>query len=169
MGKTPAQENRLRAKKAGMSHQQVMDDKKKEEHKLKKLASQNQSFGQVKGAAMNTKHAKEMQRLKDLNDPTTKIGREHLRAQKKAAKEAQEFLLRTKGIDIKQPDVPEGVDKKTILCEFFKHGCCAKSGDKCAFSHDLAINEKVAKRSLFENVDSIDEWDQKKLEAVINT
>ena len=59
MGKTPAQENRLRAK-AGMSHQQVMDDKKKEEHKLKKLASQNQSFGQVKGAAMNTKHAKEM-------------------------------------------------------------------------------------------------------------
>ena len=64
----------MRAKKAGMSHQQVMDDKKKEEHKLKKLASQNQSFGQVKGAAMNTKHAKEMQRLKDLNDPTTKIG-----------------------------------------------------------------------------------------------
>ena len=167
MGKTPAQENRLKAKKAGMSHQDVLDEKKKEDSKLKKLASANQSFGQVKGAAMNTKHAKEMQRLKDLNDPTTKIGREHLRAQKKAAKEAQEFLLRTKGIDIKQPEVAEGVDKKTVLCEFFKHGCCAKTGDKCAFSHDLAINEKIAKRSLFENVDSIDDWDQKKLEAVI--
>ena len=75
--------------------------------------------------------------------------------------------MRTKGIDIKQPEVAEGVDKKTVLCEFFKHGCCAKTGDKCAFSHDLAINEKIAKRSLFENVDSIDDWDQKKLEAVI--
>ena len=167
MGKTPAQQNRTKAKQTGMSHEQAMDQKKKEEHERKRLESKNQDFGKVKGAAMNTKHAKEMQRMKDLNDPTTKIGREHMRAQRKAAKEAQEYLLRTKGIDIKQPDVPEGTDKKTILCEFFKHGCCAKSAEKCAFSHDLAINEKLAKRSLFENVDSIDEWDQRKLEAVI--
>ena len=133
MGKTPAQENRLKAKKAGMSHQDALDEKKKEDSKLKKLASANQSFGQVKGAAMNTKHAKEMQRLKDLNDPTTKIGREHLRAQKKAAKEAQEFLLRTKGIDIKQPEVAEGVDKKTVLCEFLSTDVAPRPGISARF------------------------------------
>ena len=167
MGKTPAQENREKAKKDGLSHEDAIKQQKQENSKLKKLTQQNQSFGQIKGAAMNSKHQADLQRIKDLNDPTTKIGREHLRAQKKAAKEAQDFLLRTKGIDIKQAEVAEGVDKKTVLCEFFKHGCCAKTGDKCAFSHDFAINEKIAKRSLFENVDSIDDWDQKKLEAVI--
>ncbi|KAK7285108.1 hypothetical protein RJT34_19867 [Clitoria ternatea] len=40
-----------------------------------------------------------------------------------------------------QPKVPVGVDPKSILCEFFKVGQCAK-GFKCKFSHDLNNQRK---------------------------
>ena len=77
---------------------------------------------------------------------------------RKAAKEAEEFLLRTKGISIKQKEVPEGVDPKTILCEYFRYGCCAKTAEKCKFSHDLNIGQKTregnsgtAKRNIYDD------------------
>jgi len=128
MGKTPAQENRLKAKKAGMSHEQVKKEQSEEAHRLKKLANKDVSFGKKEG--LKTKDQIMAQRLKDMNDPTTELGKATLRAARKAAKEAEEFLLRTKGISIKQTEVPEGVDPKTILCEYFKHGCCAKTAEK---------------------------------------
>lgn len=82
------------------------------------------------------------QRAKDLLDPTTEIGRAHLKEQKKKAQEELDFLLHKKGIKVKQPELPEGTDPKTVLCEFFKWNCCTK-GDKCKFSHDKAIEKKV--------------------------
>ena len=56
-----------------------------------------------------------------------------------------------------------------MLCEFFKHGCCSKTADKCKYSHQLDIAQRQQKRSVFEvpDEDSIEMWDQKKLEAVI--
>jgi len=44
--------------------------------------------------------------------------------------------------------VPFGVDPKTVLCQFFKSGQCQK-GDKCKFSHDLAVERKSAKIDLY--------------------
>jgi len=44
--------------------------------------------------------------------------------------------------------VPFGVDPKTVLCQFFKAGQCQK-GDKCKFSHDLAVERKSAKIDLY--------------------
>jgi hypothetical protein len=41
-----------------------------------------------------------------------------------------------------------GVDPKTVLCEFFRHGQCTK-GFKCKFSHDLAVERKTQKADLF--------------------
>lgn len=41
-----------------------------------------------------------------------------------------------------------GVDPKSILCEFFKAGQCAK-GFKCKFSHDLNIQRKGEKIDIF--------------------
>jgi hypothetical protein len=41
-----------------------------------------------------------------------------------------------------------GVDPKSILCAFFKQGTCGK-GEKCKFSHDLTIERKSEKRSLY--------------------
>jgi ATP-binding cassette subfamily F protein 2 len=169
MGKTPAQENRLRAKKQGMSHEDVKKEQAADARKIKDLANKDATFGMTKGAAMNRKHEVAMQRLRDMNDPTTELGKATLRAAKKKAKEQQEFLLRTKGIDVKQPELQPGVDPKTVLCEFFKHGCCAKTADKCKYSHQLDIATRQQKRSAFElpSEDSIEMWDQKKLEAVI--
>lgn len=41
-----------------------------------------------------------------------------------------------------------GVDPKSILCEFFKAGQCQK-GFKCKFSHDLNIQRKGEKASIY--------------------
>ncbi len=66
-----------------------------------------------------------------------------------------------------------GADPKSVLCAFFKQGTC-KKGDKCKFSHDLTIERKAEKRSLYcdmredgEGQDTMDQWDEEKLNEVI--
>ena len=44
--------------------------------------------------------------------------------------------------------LPVGVDPKSVLCEFFRHGQCTK-GFKCKYSHDLAVERKGPKIDLF--------------------
>uniref|UniRef100_A0A674PC75 Zinc finger CCCH domain-containing protein 15 n=1 Tax=Takifugu rubripes TaxID=31033 RepID=A0A674PC75_TAKRU len=70
--------------------------------------------------------------------------------------------------------VSKGVDPKSVLCAFFKQGQCTK-GDKCKFSHDLSVERKCEKRSLYVDErdeelekDTMDNWDEKKLEEVVN-
>lgn len=41
-----------------------------------------------------------------------------------------------------------GGDPKSVLCAFYKQGMCGK-GAKCKFSHDLTIERKSEKRSLY--------------------
>ena len=41
-----------------------------------------------------------------------------------------------------------GVDPKSVVCEFFRHGQCTK-GFKCKYSHDLAVERKGPKIDLF--------------------
>lgn len=41
-----------------------------------------------------------------------------------------------------------GADPRSVVCAFFKQGQCSK-GDKCKFSHDLALDRKGEKRSLY--------------------
>ncbi|KAJ8533967.1 hypothetical protein K7X08_007291 [Anisodus acutangulus] len=64
-----------------------------------------------------------------------------------------------------------GVDPKSILCEFFKEGQCAK-GFKCKFSHDLNIQRKGEKIDIFsdkrdEEKGTMEDWDQETLEKVV--
>ena len=62
-----------------------------------------------------------------------------------------------------------GTDPKSVLCAFFKAGTC-KKGDKCKFSHDLNIARKGEKRNIYEDKgDTMDLWDEQKLEDVVNT
>ncbi len=49
--------------------------------------------------------------------------------------------------------ISAGADPKSVLCLFFKQGHCSK-GEKCKFSHDLSLENKAEKRSLY--VDSRD-------------
>ncbi|KAF9676740.1 hypothetical protein SADUNF_Sadunf08G0034400 [Salix dunnii] len=51
-------------------------------------------------------------------------------------------------VAVSQPKVPVGVDPKSILCEFFKAGQCAK-GFKCKFSHDLNVQRKGEKIDIY--------------------
>ena len=66
-----------------------------------------------------------------------------------------------------------GADPKSIICAFFKQGQCGK-GDKCKFSHDLTIERRAEKRSLYvdmrdpgETDETMENWDEAKLKEVI--
>ena len=68
----------------------------------------------------------------------------------------------------------EGVDPKSIVCEFFKKGLCDK-GAKCKYSHNVADERKNEKIDLYTDLrfadkekDTMENWDQAKLESVIN-
>uniref|UniRef100_A0A3Q3VZ92 Zinc finger CCCH domain-containing protein 15 n=1 Tax=Mola mola TaxID=94237 RepID=A0A3Q3VZ92_MOLML len=70
--------------------------------------------------------------------------------------------------------VSKGVDPKSVLCAFFKQGQCTK-GDKCKFSHDLSMERKCEKKSVYVDErdedlekDTMENWDEKKLEEVVN-
>ncbi|KAF9348112.1 hypothetical protein BGX26_000437, partial [Mortierella sp. AD094] len=74
-----------------------------------------------------------------------------------------------------QQKVPFGVNPKTVLCAFFKAGTCTK-GDKCKFSHDPNVERKTVKRDLYtdnrddeKKNDTMDKWDQEKLETVVSS
>lgn len=96
--------------------------------------------------------------------------------EKKAAEDAKREaeLLLNKPAQIQK--VPFGVDPKTVLCIFFKKGNCEK-GKKCKFSHDLDVERKTEKKSLYtdtrENEDdkkkaeTSADWDEDKLRSVV--
>lgn len=69
--------------------------------------------------------------------------------------------------------VGKGADPKSILCAFFKAGQCTK-GDKCKFSHDVGVEMKTEKRSIYvdmrddEKEDGMESWDDAKLKDVVN-
>ncbi|MBA0809615.1 hypothetical protein Gohar_025254, partial [Gossypium harknessii] len=64
-----------------------------------------------------------------------------------------------------------GVDPKSILCEFFKVGKCAK-GFKCKFSHDLNVQRKGEKIDIYSDKrdqETIEDCDQETLEKVVES
>lgn len=58
------------------------------------------------------------------------------------------------------------------MCAFYKNGQCTK-GAKCKFSHDLTIERKAEKRSMYVDIRDKDEeetmenWDEEKLKEVV--
>ena len=60
-------------------------------------------------------------------------------AELKAQKEFDDEIRRS----IRQPKVPEGVDPKTVLCEYFKMKVCL-DGPNCAYSHDFVGKAEVS-------------------------
>jgi hypothetical protein len=99
--------------------------------------------------------------------------------EKKAAEDAKrEMADLFKPVQVQK--VPFGVDPKTVLCQFFKKGNCEK-GKRCKFSHDLNVERKTEKRSLYtdsrdqekeeeeerKKKDNMDDWDEEKLRNVV--
>lgn len=68
--------------------------------------------------------------------------------------------------------VEKGTDPKSVVCAFFKAGQCGK-GDRCKFSHDLSVERKVEKRSMYvdmrddEEGDTMENWNEEKLKEVV--
>lgn len=83
-------------------------------------------------------------------------------------KEAKELSLLFKPVAFQK--VEKGIDPKSVLCAFFKQGQCTK-GDKCKFSHDLTLERKAEKRSMYHDMrdseETMEDWDEEKLKEVV--
>lgn len=152
---------------------------KKTQEKKKEKIIEDKTFG-----LKNKKGAKQQKFIKAVTQQV-KFGQQN--ARQIAAAESE----KTKKKDDKKKELSElnelfkpvvaaqkvskGVDPKSVLCAFFKQGQCTK-GDKCKFSHDLSLERKCEKRSLYVDgrddelleKDTMENWDEKKLEEVVN-
>ncbi|KAK0080159.1 hypothetical protein PV325_000364 [Microctonus aethiopoides] len=159
--KAPAPSKKTEAKKT----QKVIEDKTFG-LKNKKGAKQQKFIQQVEKQVKPGANAK-----KGSDDPNIK----KLEKEKKL-KEQKELALLFKPVQSQK--VEKGIDPKSVVCAFFKQGQCAK-GDKCKFSHDLTIERKAEKRSLYCDMrddddddedkerDTMDKWDEDKLKEVV--
>ncbi|KAK4766217.1 hypothetical protein SAY87_007859 [Trapa incisa] len=100
-------------------------------------------------------------------DPSKMAAKKKKEEEKAREKELNDLFK----IAVTQPKVPVGVDPKSILCEFFKVGQCAK-GFKCKFSHDLNVQRKGEKIDIYSDKrdqETMEDWDQETLEKVVET
>jgi len=147
---------------------------KKTQEKKKEKIIEDKTFG-----LKNKKGAKQQKFIKtvvhQVKSGPTGLKPEGEKGSKKAdkKKELDELNELFKPV-VAQQKVAKGVDPKSVLCAFFKQGQCTK-GDKCKFSHDLTLERKCEKRSLYVDErdddlekDTMDKWDETKLEEVVN-
>ncbi|KAH0465395.1 hypothetical protein IEQ34_005498 [Dendrobium chrysotoxum] len=103
-------------------------------------------------------------------DPSKVAAKKKLEDDKAREKELNDLFK----VAVSQPKVPLGVDPKSILCEFFKAGQCAK-GFKCKFSHDLNVQRKGEKIDIYsdkrdqQSTETMEDWDQETLEKVVES
>nr|CAG4645767.1 EOG090X0C5B [Lynceus sp. MCZ IZ 141354] len=151
---------------------------KKTEVKKKEKIIEDRTFGlKNKKGAKNQKFIQQVQHQVKFGGSQAAKKVEEQKLLDKQKKE--EELKKKKEIDdLFKPVQPvqkveKGADPKSVLCAFFKQGNCGK-GEKCKFSHDLDIERKAEKRSLYvdvreggdENETSAD-WDEEKLKEVV--
>ncbi|KAJ2786668.1 Translation machinery-associated protein 46 [Coemansia interrupta] len=150
---------------------------KKAENSAKKKVIEDKTFG-LKNKNKSAKVGRyvqqvERQVMSSGNPKSRKAEDDRMAlAQKKQEekKKQEEFAEMFKPVAVQQK-VPFGVDPKTIVCEFFKVGAC-KKGDKCKFSHNMAVDRKGSKMDVYtdkrdQEEDTMDKWDQSRLEEVV--
>ncbi|KAJ3161590.1 hypothetical protein HK101_000792 [Irineochytrium annulatum] len=151
----------------------------------KKAAVEDKTFG-LKNKNKSSKVGKYVQQVQKqaaaMGNPKDKKDAED-RKSAIASKKAEEEKRKAELAELFKPvaqaqKVPFGVDPKTIVCNFFKAGTCQK-GNKCKFSHDMGVERKGTKIDLYTDKraedgtvskkdDTMDQWDQSKLEDVVN-
>ncbi|XP_027174923.1 zinc finger CCCH domain-containing protein 11-like [Coffea eugenioides] len=135
---------------------------------------EDKTFG-LKNKNKSKNVQKYVQSLKQSVQPkpdTSKINAKKKMEEEKAKEKELNDLFK---VAVSQPKVPVGVDPKSILCEYFKVGQCAK-GFKCKFSHDLNVQRKGEKIDIYSDTrdqgieeDTMDDWDQETLEKVVES
>ncbi|XP_078726859.1 zinc finger CCCH domain-containing protein 15 [Lampetra fluviatilis] len=148
---------------------------KKADQKKKEKVIEDKTFG-----LKNKKGAKQQKFIKQVvtqvKNPGTKVvpAADDKKGKKDdKLKEIEELNALFKPVVAAQK-VSKGVDPKSVVCAFYKQGQC-KKGDKCKFSHDLSLERKAEKRSMYVDArdddlekDDMENWDEAKLEEVIN-
>ncbi|XP_036397341.1 zinc finger CCCH domain-containing protein 15-like [Megalops cyprinoides] len=150
---------------------------KKTQEKKKEKIIEDKTFG-----LKNKKGAKQQKFIKTVTQQV-KYGQQNARQIAAAETEKNKKTDKKKELSelnelfkpvVAAQKVSKGVDPKSVLCAFFKQGQCTK-GDKCKFSHDLSLERKCEKRSVYidgrdEDLekDTMENWDEKKLEEVVN-
>ncbi|CAM0142489.1 Translation machinery-associated protein 46 [Umbelopsis sp. WA50703] len=156
-----------------------MPPKKQQNNAKTKKIVEDKTFGMKN----KNKSAKVQKYVQQVQQQAASTGKNKLTTEKQKLKEAQdakkaaELKKKEELLELFKPvqaaqKVPFGTDPKTVLCEFFKAGHCEK-GNKCKFSHDLNVARKGVKKDLYtdsrkeKEQDTMDKWDQKKLEEVV--
>lgn len=145
---------------------------KKTETKKKEKIIEDKTFG-----LKNKKGAKQQKFITQVEKQVKSGGQHNLLNNPNAKKEEKEKKLKEQKElaqlfkPVPTQKIEKGADPKSILCAFFKQGTCTK-GDKCKFSHDLAIERKAEKRSIHVDMrdgenDTIENWTEEKLAEVV--
>lgn len=144
---------------------------KKTEQKKKEKIIEDKTFG-----LKNKKGAKQQKFISQV-EKQVKAGGHHPVPQSAGKKEEKEKKLREQKElqmlfkPVQTQKIEKGTDPKSVVCAFFKQGNCAK-GDRCKFSHDLSVEKKVEKRSIYVDMrdeeDNMENWDEEKLKSVVD-
>ncbi|XP_071942463.1 zinc finger CCCH domain-containing protein 15-like [Antedon mediterranea] len=159
-----------------MPPKKAQQPSKKNDQKKKEKIIEDKTFGlKNKKGQKNQKYIQHVtKQVQHGNQKTTRMedmqSKTKLKEDKK--KEQEELNKLFKPVTAAQK-VAKGVDPKSVVCAFFKQGQC-KKGDKCKFSHDLTLQRKAEKKSMYEDErnekekDTMDNWDEAKLQDVVN-
>lgn len=140
----------------------------------KQKTVEDKTFG-LKNKNKSKNVQKYVQSLKQSVQPKPDTSKTNAKKKKEEEKAKEKELNELFKVAVSQPKVPVGVDPKSILCEYFKVGQCAK-GFKCKFSHDLNVQRKGEKIDIYSDTrdqgkeeETMDDWDQEMLEKVVQS
>uniref|UniRef100_A0A1B0CHR7 Zinc finger CCCH domain-containing protein 15 n=1 Tax=Lutzomyia longipalpis TaxID=7200 RepID=A0A1B0CHR7_LUTLO len=149
---------------------------KKTEQKKKEKIIEDKTFG-----LKNKKGAKQQKFITQV-EKQVKSGGQHpvagananVKKLEKERKQLEQKELAMLFKPVQTQKIEKGTDPKSVVCVFFKQGQCTK-GDKCKFSHDLTVERKVEKRSLYvdmrddmEGEETMENWNEEKLKEVVD-
>uniref|UniRef100_A0A336LMX8 CSON013216 protein n=1 Tax=Culicoides sonorensis TaxID=179676 RepID=A0A336LMX8_CULSO len=148
---------------------------KKAEVKKKEKIIEDKTFGMKnkKGGKAQKYIAQVEKQVKSGGQHPINQTAEQKRLEKeKKLQEQKEMALLFKPVQTQT--VAAGTDPKSVVCAFFKQGNCGK-GAKCKFSHDLSVERKTEKRSIYCDMRDVDadgetmeNWTDAKLNEVVN-
>lgn len=135
----------------------------------KQKVVEDKTFG-LKNKNKSKNVQKYVQSIQQASQPKNNP-KDTIKKKKEDEKQREKELNDLFKVAVSQPKVPPGVDPKSILCEFFKAGQCAK-GFKCKFSHDLNVQRKGEKIDIYSDKrdeETMEDWDQETLEKVVES
>lgn len=143
-------------------------ESKKTVEKKKDKIVEDKTFGlKNKKGAKTQKFIQQVQKQVKGNVAKTDQPKTSKKEEKKKELEELNAIFRP----VTTQKVERGVDPKSVLCAFFKQGQCTK-GDKCKFSHDLKIEKKAEKKSVYvdlrdEKEGGMENWDDETLRDAV--